>query len=76
MKPKSLILLNDVAAACELFREFTSDLNRQKWLDDMKTQLVVERSFDTIGSALNRLSHHEPTLAERVYQIFSVLEIS
>ena len=66
MKPKSLILLNDVAAACELIREFTSDLNRQKWIDDMKTRLAVERSFDTIGSALKRLSHHEPTVAERV----------
>jgi len=66
LKPKSLTLLYDVAAACELFREFTSDLNRQKWLDEIKTRLAVERSFDTIGSALKRLSHHEPTLAERV----------
>lgn len=49
-------------------------MNRETWIGDTKTQSVVERRFEIIGEALNRLQQVEPMVAERIPRLREVVD--
>ncbi|WP_417909742.1 DUF86 domain-containing protein [Candidatus Electronema sp. PJ] len=60
------VCLEDAVAACELILQFTQDMDEEQYDADLKTQSAVERQFEIIGEALNRIKHIDPTLLDRI----------
>ena len=55
MQPDPRALLADVEQAGADIEYFTAGMSREAYLDDIRTQAAVERKFEIIGEALNRL---------------------
>lgn len=66
MKTDPRKLLHDILTSSEEIRQFTTGMNRQQWLSDLRTRRAVERDFGIIGEAMKRIRHHHPELAERI----------
>jgi uncharacterized protein with HEPN domain len=60
------VCLEDAVSACELIQQFTLDMNEEQYAADLKTQSAVERQFEIIGEALNRIKHIDLTLLDRI----------
>jgi uncharacterized protein with HEPN domain len=60
------VCLEDAVAACKLIQQFTQDINEEQYAADLKTQSAVERQFEIIGEALNRIKHIDLTLLDRI----------
>ena len=60
------VLLADVDSAAADIVRFTEGLNRETHVRDARTQDAVERKFEIIGEALNRLHQTCPEIAERI----------
>jgi uncharacterized protein with HEPN domain len=56
----------DVQEAAEAIREFTQGLDAAGYAANSLVRSAVERQFEIIGEALNRLSKVDPDLALRV----------
>ena len=41
-------------------------MDREKYVGDARTQAAVERKFEFIGEALNRLHQAHPEIADRI----------
>ena len=74
MKPDSLALLDDIEAACERIARYTADMDIESWRGDHRTQDAVERNFERIGEALNRLRRRDPDLAARVPDVAGIVD--
>ena len=48
-------LLLDLRISCEEIIEFTSERSFEEYIDNRILQLAIEREFEIIGEALNRL---------------------
>ncbi len=46
--------------------EFVSELTFETYANDPKTRLAVERAFEIIGEALNRIAKMEPEVLEHI----------
>ncbi len=66
MSPDPRILLWDVERAGADIQCFTDGMERDDWLRDQRTQAAVERKFEIIGEALNRLDKTHPECAARI----------
>ena len=55
MRPDPRILLADADRAAADIVRFTGGMNREAYVGDARTQAAVERKFEIIGEALNRL---------------------
>ncbi len=66
MRLESLKLLDDVRKAAALIREFATHRNLQDYADDAMLRSAIERQFEIIGEALNRLSRSDPATASRI----------
>ncbi len=66
MRLESLKLFEDVRNAAALIRQFATDHNLQDYADDAMLRSAVERQFEIIGEALNRLSKSDPAAASRI----------
>ncbi len=49
------VCIEDAITACDHIAEFIGDMNEQHYLADAKTRSAVERQFEIIGEALNRI---------------------
>src|SRR5438270_11598425 len=56
----------DVQQAAEAIRPFTQGLDQAGYAANPLVRSAVERQFEIIGEALNRLSNVDPGLARRV----------
>nr|VFK63511.1 MAG: Uncharacterized conserved protein, contains HEPN domain [Candidatus Kentron sp. UNK]VFK70848.1 MAG: Uncharacterized conserved protein, contains HEPN domain [Candidatus Kentron sp. UNK] len=56
MRHDADICIQDAIHACELILEFTAGYSLQQYQADPRTKAAVEREFEIIGEALNRVS--------------------
>jgi uncharacterized protein with HEPN domain len=66
MHPESPALLWDARRTAELLRSFISG---KAWTDYVEAPMLrsaVERQFEIVGEALNRLSRTDPAVAEQI----------
>jgi uncharacterized protein with HEPN domain len=64
MQDKTRTCLYDILQAATDILEFTRDLSYADYIADAKTQAAVERKFEIIGEALNRMKRlDEPLVA-------------
>ena len=57
-----VICLEDAANACQLILQFTENITEAEYVADLKTQSAVERQFEIIGEALNRIKRIDAEL--------------
>ena len=58
--------LEDVRRAGESIVRFSHDRTLQDYADDTLLRSAIERQFEIIGEALNRLSKFDPVTADRI----------
>ncbi len=66
MRHDPMVAVEDAIHACELILEFTSRMKEAEYCADLKTKAAVEREFEIIGEALNRIKMISPDLLERI----------
>ena len=71
---KSLALLQDILEACERITGYTTGHDFESWKNDHKTQDAVERNFDRIGEAVNRLDKHDSSLAGNIPEMVKIID--
>ena len=67
-------LLDDVDQAARDIKRYLEGLDVDDYLDDDKTQASVERKFEIIGEALNRLHAVDPELASRIPKLRRIVD--
>lgn len=66
MRPESPALLWEAQRAAELIGSFVAERTWSDYLGDPMLRSAVERQFEIIGEALNRLSRADPDTADRI----------
>jgi uncharacterized protein with HEPN domain len=66
MHPKSPKWLQDIADACTLILRATESKSLDAYEQDAVVRSAVERNFEIIGEALNRIRRTDPPTAARV----------
>lgn len=66
MQPESPALIWDARKAAGLITEFVVNRTWEEYQGDPMLRSAVERQFQIIGEALNRLSRLDPVTAERI----------
>ena len=66
MRRDPRVLLTDIDQAAANIERFTDGMDAQAFAVDARTQGAVERKFEIIGEALNRLHKDHPDVAERI----------
>lgn len=65
--------LNDVVLNVEELLEFVAGMTFEDYRNDRKTQAAVERKFEIIGEALNRLSRIDADLLATITNYRSII---
>lgn len=65
--------LEDILEQARDVREFTRGMTYEGYVADRKTQAAVERKFEIIGEALNRLHSESPELLESIRDYRSII---
>lgn len=66
LRDEDLKLLYDLEQAAQRIREFTHDRTLADYLRDVFLRSAVERQFEIIGEAINRLRRDNPVLADEI----------
>ncbi len=74
MRPDPRVLLEDIDRAGADIAHFTKSMDGSAYADDALTQAAVERKFEIIGEALNRLQNLHPELAERILRLRRIVD--
>lgn len=67
---KSLI---DIIQAAEEIQNFTHEMNFKAYQNSTVTQRAVERDFEIIGEALNRIRQIDAELIEKVSEYYRII---
>ena len=73
MRPDARVLLADVERAASDIGRFIEGMSRKAYVGDARTQAAVERKFEIIGEALNRLHRTHPEVAHRIPSLREVV---
>ncbi len=65
--------LYDISVACTLIAEFVSGRSPVDYSRDAMLRSAVERQFEIIGEALNRLKQSDPDLAGRITDVSRIV---
>jgi uncharacterized protein with HEPN domain len=68
MQPEAAKWLEDMRQACEHIAAFTAGKTLSDYDGDLLLRSAVERQFEIIGVAMNRLLRIAPDLADRIAQ--------
>ncbi|MDD3149069.1 MAG: DUF86 domain-containing protein [Candidatus Riflebacteria bacterium] len=60
------VCLHDAISSCRLICQFTDGMNLAEYQEDLKTKSAVERQFEILGEALNRLKKLAPELLNEI----------
>ncbi len=52
--------LHDAVSACQLIIKFTEGISLQEYQENLMVKSAVERQFDILGEALNRIKKLDP----------------
>ncbi len=74
MHPDPRVLLADIDRAAADIARFTKGMDSDAYAGDALTQAAVERKFEIIGEALNRLRKTHPELAERIPRLRRIID--
>ena len=74
MRRDPRVLLADIDRAGADIGRFTAGMDSSVYAGDALTQAAVERKFEIIGEALNRLQKAHPELAERVPRLRRIID--
>lgn len=66
MRPDPRVLLADVDRGGVDIERFIDGMDRETYVGDARSQAAVERKFEIIGEALNRLHRSHPDIADRI----------
>ena len=69
MQPEAGALLWDARRACQRITEFLADRSWADYQTDVLLRSAVERQFQILGEALNRLSRVDPEVAAQVLDL-------
>ena len=66
MRPDPRVLLADADRAGADIDRFIEGMDRETYVGDARTQAAVERKFEIIGEALNRLLQNHREIADQI----------
>jgi uncharacterized protein with HEPN domain len=66
MQPKTPKLLEDIRDAAVFIREATQGRTLDDYQRERLLRQAIERNFEIIGEAVNRLAQHDPGTARRI----------
>jgi len=66
MRHDPLVSIEDALRACRLILEFTVGMDQDAYREDIKTKAAVERCFEILGEALNRVSRIDESLLDSI----------
>jgi len=73
MQPESPALIWDARRAAGRVLEFVADRSWDDYQQDVMLRSAVERQFQIIGEALNRLSKADPATADRITDLARIV---
>ena len=73
MHPKTPKWLQDVLEACDVILEACRGQTRESFSNDALRTAAVERKFEIVGEALNRISKVDPVTAQRIPEYRSII---
>ena len=73
MQADPRILLTDIDQAGHDIESFTDGMDTVAYKVDARTQAAVERKFEIIGEAVNRLQKLHPGLADRIPEVRKIV---
>jgi uncharacterized protein with HEPN domain len=73
MHPKTPKWLQDILDACDLIVEICSGQTQESFVQDEISRAAIERKFEVIGEALNRISKVDPVTAQRVPECRAII---
>ena len=68
------VLLTDIEQASADIESYIGAMTPEAYLADGRTQAAVERKFEIIGEALNRLHRDHPHLGHRIPQLRRIVD--
>lgn len=74
MQADPRILLTHIEQAGADIESFTDGMDAAAYTDDARTQAAVERKFEIIGEAVNRMQKLHPDLAERIPEVRKIVD--
>ena len=74
MRYDARVLLADVESAAADIERYLDGFDRNAYIDSDEKQAAVERKFEVIGEALNRLHEIDPELSQRIPQLRRIVD--
>ena len=66
MQHDPIVCIEDAINACELILQFTENVSEMEYYHDKKTKAAVERKFEIIGEALNRIKKIDMNILKNI----------